>query len=56
MAAETQQVQTPKLKAEAVRAEAQTAEIGGRLKIDRARAVRELEEPASEAGGTAAAR
>jgi hypothetical protein len=39
-----------------VRAEAETAEIGERLKIDRAREVRESEEPASEAGGAAAAR
>jgi hypothetical protein len=56
LAAETQQAQTAKLRAEAVRAEAETAEIGERLKIDRARAVKELEEPAREAGGAAAAR
>gem|GEM_PF-1161763 len=54
LAAETQQAQTAKLKAEAVRAEAETAEIGERLKIDRARAVRELEEP-QEAGRDAGA-
>jgi hypothetical protein len=48
--------QTAKLRAEAVRAEAETAGIGERLKIDRARAVREMEGKAREAGGAAAAR
>jgi len=45
LAAETQQAQTAKLKAEAVRADGETAEIGERLKVDRAKAVRETGEP-----------